>query len=64
MMCPSLVNNKGNRKEEVALVFQWTLEERNGRRPEQTLTRISLQYLKGSVDETNTTLDFNDGNWV
>ncbi|KAJ8581338.1 hypothetical protein M405DRAFT_868756 [Rhizopogon salebrosus TDB-379] len=60
----SLVNNKGNRKEEVALAFQWTSEEHNGRCREQTLTRISLQYLKGSVDETNTILDFNDGSWV
>lgn len=60
----SLVNNKGNRDEEVALAFQWISGERDRRRPEHTLTRISLKYLKGSVDETVTTLDFIDGEWV
>ncbi|KAG1870324.1 hypothetical protein F4604DRAFT_1926633 [Suillus subluteus] len=59
----SLVRRKGDPPEELALAFQWMSGERNGRRVEQTITRLSLRYLKGLIDETKATLDFVNGWW-
>ncbi|KAG1883707.1 hypothetical protein F4604DRAFT_1677445 [Suillus subluteus] len=59
----SLVRCKGDPPEELVLAFQWMSGERNGRRVEQTITRLSLRYLKGLIDETKATLDFVNGWW-